>query len=134
MDTMRVDSNVSLDIQVDVDSMNVNELTPLGMLMNELVTNSMKYAFDHVDDGTIKIHLSKKDDLYSVVYQDNGPGVADSKLKSAKGFGFKIIELLLEQLEASYNIDTDNQFRLEFSFHEITKGSHSHHNIAQPVD
>ena len=134
MDTMRVDSNVSLDIQVDVDSMNVNELTPLGMLMNELVTNSMKYAFDHVDDGIIKIHLSKKDALYSVVYKDNGPGVADSKLKSVKGSGFKIIELLLEQLEASYNFDTDNQFRLEFTFHEITKGSHSHHNITQPVD
>ncbi|NIU01669.1 MAG: histidine kinase, partial [Nitrosopumilaceae archaeon] len=82
---------INFEMNIDVDNMNVNELTPLGMLMNELITNSMKYAFSDNIKGRIGIELSKKNGTYHVKYNDNGKGITDAQLENAKGSGLKIV-------------------------------------------
>ncbi|NGP75100.1 PAS domain S-box protein [Balneolaceae bacterium YR4-1] len=115
--------HVSLDIeQMD---MNVNEAIPLGMLINELLTNSYKYAFED-NDGQIKITIQKISSRYHVVYQDNGKGVkGDISLGEVETLGMLIIKTLLDQLEADYKFNTEEKFELKMEFDPRLRGSHS---------
>ncbi|MDZ7680484.1 MAG: sensor histidine kinase [Fodinibius sp.] len=64
-------------ITVDINSsiiMNINQTIPLGMLLNELVTNSMKYAFQDMDGGEISITVEQEQEEFVIEYRDNGKG------------------------------------------------------------
>lgn len=130
METMKVNDLVEVDLQTEDLLMNVNELTPLGMLLNELLTNSVKYAFKKVGKGAIKIHVSFVAGRYKVLYMDNGPGISESQFKSAQSSGFRIVKVLLEQLEAEYKLITDRGFGIEFIFSERKKGAHGNVEIS----
>jgi len=117
------DTNIELDIE-NID-MNINEAIPLGMLLNELLTNSLKYAFVH-GDGHIFIKIRQENDAFTVVFSDDGHGMnQEPDLESPKTLGFMIVKMLLLQLGASFELDTDEEFRLEFVFRKKTKGSYS---------
>lgn len=123
--TMKIGDTYSFDLQVDALQMNVNELTPLGMLLNELLTNSMKYAFKDQEQGKINIGISKTDHTYSVVYEDNGPGIEEETFEEAVTSGLNIVKILLSQLEAEYQLIKRDGFSLSFTFKERERGAHA---------
>ncbi|MAL19204.1 MAG: hypothetical protein CL670_05125 [Balneola sp.] len=114
-------------LKIDSESLNINQAIPLGLLINELATNSAKYAFEDVEQEINRITLSihREAEKIHVVYQDNGKGYDRGNLQNQNGLGMQIIESLLAQLDADYEFNTDNQFRLELEFVEQLKGSHS---------
>jgi len=121
------DQTQTVDIEIDVEriDMNINEAIPLGMLMNELLTNSLKYAFENAG-GNITLRITKNQDGYQVIYYDNGRGMASKPdLANADSLGFTIIHTLLQQLDADFELDVDNKFELTFTFGRKIKGSHS---------
>ena len=116
---------VEIDIDIEQINMNINEAIPLGMLMNELLTNSLKYAFGDTG-GTITVRIERSGDGYHVTYCDNGRGMsAQPDLANADSLGFTIIYTLLQQLDAGFELDVDNKFELIFTFGRKLKGSHS---------
>jgi PAS domain S-box-containing protein len=116
---------VNIDIDIEEIDMNINEAIPLGMLMNELLTNSLKYAFGDAG-GNIRVRVKMDRDKYHVIYRDNGRGMFPKPdLANADSLGFTIIYTLLEQLEAYFELDVDNKFELIFSFGRKMKGAHS---------
>jgi len=116
---------INIDLDMESIDMNINEAIPLGMLLNELLTNSLKYAFG-CGDGHIFIKICQENDTYTVVFSDDGRGMNQKPdLDSPKTLGFTIVQMLLLQLEASFELDTDEKFRLEFVFRKKTKGSYS---------
>lgn len=123
------DHNQSVEIKVDIDQieMNINEAIPLGMLMNELMTNSLKYAFVNSEEGnSISIRIEKFSDKYRVIYSDNGRGMPEKPdLTSTDTLGFTIMYTLLQQLDADFELDTQNKFEMVFTFDRKIKGSHS---------
>lgn len=116
---------VDIDIVVDQIDMNINEAIPHGMLMNELLTNQLKYAFEG-NGGNITVRIKKDPEEYQVIYRDNGMGMASKPdLANADTLGFIIIYTLLQQVEAEFELDVDNRFELGFTFGRKMKGSHS---------
>ncbi|MEQ9301764.1 MAG: two-component regulator propeller domain-containing protein [Cyclobacteriaceae bacterium] len=72
----------------------------LGLIINELITNSFKYAFDG-EDGLIEVELTESQDRYELNYADNGKGFPeDFQYATSSGFGFRLINILLKQLNA----------------------------------
>ncbi|MDX1586532.1 MAG: PAS domain S-box protein [Balneolaceae bacterium] len=123
--TFVMNAEVSITYNIDEVEMNLNEAIPLGMLMNELVTNSFKYAFTD-RTGEIHIEIEKPNNHYEVRYRDNGPGLDQHiRLEKADSLGLTIVYTLLQQLEADYTLRNDNGFVLEFSFQPQLRGSHS---------
>ncbi len=87
---------------------------PLGIIINELITNSAKYAFKDRCDGKIELSLEKMDSLIKIRYHDNGMGITGKK--SSKGFGMTLIKVLSQQLQGILSIDAKNGFTLKLEF------------------
>lgn len=72
----------------------------LGMVINELATNSFKYAFEGMRSGKIGVEIQKENGTLQVIYFDNGPGLKKEFDLNNSGFGFKLIRILTQQMKA----------------------------------
>ncbi len=97
---LKVEKNMS-DFQVDPKI-----LIPIGIIVNELITNIMKYAFTDRDTGLIEVTLTKDQGNIILIIQDDGNGLPEEfDIENQKGFGIKLIKLLSLQLEGSFSIE-----------------------------
>jgi len=118
------EENKSIDFKtnISVEQLSINQGVPLGIIFNELITNSVKYGFVNQDGNEITIIVRPKAQNIEVVYSDNGIGIEDFEASSRKSLGFTIIKSLMQQIEAEYEYETENKFKLTFEFPiEITK-------------
>jgi two-component sensor histidine kinase len=117
IDSLNIDgSDISISTNISVQHVNINHGVPLGIIFNELITNSIKYGFNGKNDKIIEIYVDKSEDLYTVIYRDNGIGIENFEAATSKSLGFTLIHSLLDQIEAEYQYDTDNKFELTFRF------------------
>ncbi len=92
-------------------------LSSLGIIINELITNSMKYAFSGRNDGNITVTASKKENRVIIIYKDNGSVIPESvTFEKTTGFGMQLIGMLVVQINGTVEIIRDNgtSFVIEF--------------------
>jgi two-component sensor histidine kinase len=90
---------------------------PVGIIINELLTNAFKYAFRGRDKGLISIELSREDSLVRLIIQDNGVGIGKKGVSAdSPGFGLRIVKMLAEQLDGSFTISDINGTRSVLEF------------------
>ncbi len=117
LDSMNSDGKtIKFDTDIQVDYISINHGVPLGIIFNELITNSVKYGFNGSLNNTIKIEVSQVDERISVNYKDNGVGIEDFETAASKSLGFTLVESLLHQIDAEFEYNTKNKFELSFSF------------------
>ena len=106
-----------IDISLDVDDMliDVSTIVPVGLIINELITNSMKYAFTDRSAGKISVSLTEEESRLVLNVNDNGIGYDPSKKRSGS-FGHTLIKALTRQLEGVIQIDTTNGTKVQISF------------------
>lgn len=119
------EQEISIDYEFETKPIGINQAIPLGLLLNELITNSFKHAFQERKKGRIGIKLHEEEDRIIVVYSDNGKGMKDSDFDSFQTLGVTLIKTLIAQLEAEYELDTANGFSFTFSFAKGERGPHS---------
>ncbi|MDZ4172585.1 MAG: PAS domain S-box protein [Methanobacteriaceae archaeon] len=106
---------VAEDIYINLDT-----AIPLGLIVNELITNSIKYAFKGRDNGTLKITFEKINDELILKVSDDGVGLGpDVDIDSSKTLGLKLVKNLAIQLDADLEIGRDNGTSFTFKFREI---------------
>ncbi len=108
---------IKTEIAVDDFILPVRILSPLGIIINELITNSMKHAFSDRNDGLITVSAEKKDNHVTIIIADNGTGIPDSiDLENSSGFGLQLVQMLTEQIDGVVKIERDKgtKFILEF--------------------
>jgi two-component sensor histidine kinase len=95
-----------------------SKATPLGLILNELITNSFKYAFRDHSAPEIYIGLrqnTKKE--ASLIYRDNGPGLDESfEINQTKSLGLKLIQSLSKQLKGTFVIENRGGYYFELNF------------------
>ena len=98
--------NKEIDYKIDVADLklDVDTLVPLGLIINELVTNSMKHAFEEMPNGIIELNMKEKNGQLHVQIRDNGKGLDEFALKNTNSFGWKMISSLSRKLKAELNI------------------------------
>ena len=101
--------NISLKVEMKNVELDVDTAIPIGLITNELVTNSIKYAFPNNQKGQILITLAQeKNGLLKLNITDNGQGVASEPfVKKEKGFGTLLIQLLTTQLGGKLKKSTE---------------------------
>jgi two-component sensor histidine kinase len=99
--------------QVDDTTLDLDQAIPCGLMINELVSNSLKYAF--VDDrlGILEVRMSETADGYRLSVRDEGVGFpADIDFRKSPSLGLQLINTLTHQLGG--NIDMKNEEGTEF--------------------
>jgi two-component sensor histidine kinase len=108
---------------VDFDLTNVvfklSKSIYLGLIINELATNSYKYAFPNQKQGTISLNVKSIDNKIHVLYADSGIGIVDFD-QQKQGFGLKLISIMVEQLNGKMEYRFENGFsQFKIIFDEI---------------
>ena len=110
---------IKMDIQVDKDIyLEIDKAIPCGLIINELLTNALKYAFSEQETGNIKIKMGWKDDSnLELIVMDNGIGLdKDFSLEDTKTLGTRLVKRLVDQLEGEISFDNGNGARFFITF------------------
>jgi len=102
-------SNVKVNIGITDVRIGIDTAIPLGLLINEIVTNALKYAFNEDEGGEIYINIKQEENLeYSLEIGDNGKGFSEEiDFKTTKSLGLKLISNLARQLHGTIKRDTN---------------------------
>lgn len=105
-------------VELHVDSieatLSIEQFIPIGIIINELITNSFKHAFpDASEQANISIHLDKVDHTFSLTYKDNGIGFVRSKLTET--FGMGLIDTMVDQLSGKMEVSSSPEWGTIFT-------------------
>jgi len=115
----KTDSKVTIKMDVQDKLLDVNLAIPVGLIINELVSNSMKYAFSG-DAGLIELKMGKAKDKYELLIRDNGVGFPDGfDPKNSESLGMQLIVALTRQIHGSYKFFNDGGANFLISFQEV---------------
>ena len=108
---------VSTRIHVDEIILGADLLSSLGIIISELVTNSMKYAFRGRNDGMISLEVTRKNSNVTVLFRDNGPGFPEGvSLENSRGFGLQLVDMLVQQIKGTVSLKSEagTLFQIDF--------------------
>ncbi len=108
---------INLSVRCEIEEISIEKALPLGLIITELVSNSMKHAFKKRTVGVINIEITKLDETGNkqLYYSDNGSGF-DFNKQSEKGLGQEIIKGLIDQLDGKTTTKSNNGFELTVLF------------------
>lgn len=113
----RSDLNVKLNIQADSVPISVDKAVPIGLIVNELITNSLKHGFEGLYSGTINIRIYLNENIAHLVYMDDGNGVTDiENLEKGNTLGMRLIRLFTNQLDGKMDIHSEKGIVFDFQF------------------
>ena len=119
-----LNSNISMHLSAPDIQLNIDTAIPLGLLINELVTNSLKYAFPNGDGGCISLEIKLGPGQYEMNIGDDGVGFAeDFDFKNSKSLGIRLAHNLIEQLEGSITRKNSKGTHYAITFKEIHSSS-----------
>jgi two-component sensor histidine kinase len=102
------------DIKIGIDT-----AIPLGLIINELVTNSVKYAFSEYK-GTIKIEFKSSADGLELIVADDGIGLPkDFNFENTKTLGLQLVNSLVKQIDGKIKLDISNGTEFKITFKEL---------------
>lgn len=118
IDTYSFEKNINLNIDLQVEHFNLNTIIPLGLLMNEIISNSFKYAFNDRNEGTIEIRLQRLNSTdYVLLIGDDGKGFENDPFNGESAtLGLELVKILAEQLNGKISklAGKGTYYRLEF--------------------
>jgi two-component sensor histidine kinase len=109
---------VSFDYQLEPLELDVVQAVPLGLILNEAVTNTLKYAFPNGRSGTVRLSLRHREGQhYELVVEDDGVGLASGlTLERSHSMGAKIMRGLSKQLEGTLQVESQGGVRVTVTF------------------
>lgn len=118
-DTYNVSSNtVNININVEHNPLPIDRAIPCGLIVNELVSNSLKYAFPANRKGKIKIEFyADSDDTLTLIVQDNGIGIPkEFDIETTHSLGLTLVQELVEQLEGTLELTRKQGTEFKITF------------------
>ena len=115
LDCFGASKRIDLKLAMDNLDLDIDTAVPLGLIVNEVLTNAVKYAFPENKNGTITIELQKQNDsILQLKVADDGVGKVG--ITQGTGFGGQLISLLTQQLNGTVKEETTNGTTLIFDF------------------
>lgn len=112
----RTDVPIELILNMEKVDVDIEKAVPLGLILNELLTNSFKHAFDGKPSGVIKIDFFLRDKKYFLSVEDNGIGYKRESTSNFNSLGLKLIKSLSHQINADILMKSEEGTAYEFSF------------------
>ncbi len=99
------EDQVAMDCKMDPIELDVDLAIPIGLIVNELLTNAMKYAFPEARPGIISIDLRQTGSMLYLTVADDGIGKQPENMIHGTGFGTQLIQLLTQQLDGKMELN-----------------------------
>ena len=123
MESYNLEARIKFVNEVDELTLDVDTVVPIGLIINELMTNSLKYAFPDDREGEISVYLTLKEDgILELIYTDNGVGY-DVIPVDPKSFGLRLVKSFAERLDASYKLEGEKGSRAVFAIRDYNLAS-----------
>ena len=109
-----------IDVQFDIDDtlkLPIETVVAIGLIVNEAVSNSFKYAFKNKEHGDILIKISSDENDTEIIVQDNGNGIKQENTKE-NSLGMKLIQLMCLQLKATHSLEKINGVKHHIKFNK----------------
>ena len=117
LDTFNAENQVKIECAMEQLELDVDTAVPIGLIVNELLTNALKYAFPKNSKGKIEISMSRPNpDVLSLKVVDNGIGKTNGLTPKGTGFGSQLIKLLTQQLNGHMEENNENGTSVQFKF------------------
>ncbi len=104
-------SSHSIKLETDIDDLDldVDTVIPLGLILNELISNSLKYAFAFKAEGVLKVTLKEKGDHLLLAVKDNGKGLPkDWDLSKLSSLGFQLVKSFAQKMKAELFVNGED--------------------------
>jgi two-component sensor histidine kinase len=115
----KITTDNKIDIQVTSSSINLgfNQLKDIGLIVNELTMNAIKYAFNGVEKPLIKITVTEKENYIYLNVHDNGKGLPMNQ--NTNGFGLKFVQLLVKQYDGTLQMSNQDGAKFEITLKKL---------------
>jgi two-component sensor histidine kinase len=109
---------IHFEVKIDAIELDISQAIALGLIINEVITNSIKYAFKDRKNCIIRLSLSEiSENCYKLFISDNGIGIQDIvELQNSNSFGMTLINGLSNTLEGDLAIKNENGLSFELVF------------------
>ncbi|MEX2233553.1 MAG: tetratricopeptide repeat protein [Cyclobacteriaceae bacterium] len=103
------EKNLKLDLEINAISIDVDKAIPLGLILNELISNAFKHAYENQPNPSLMINLEHPGlHQLNIRIRDNGGGIPEANEKQRKTFGMKIVSTLIKELKGSLDVKCEN--------------------------
>ena len=121
---------IKIEIDTDDISLNVDTAIPCGLILNELVTNSIKYAFPGEEckhkECKIYIKLHRNSENFLLVVGDNGTGLPEEvDLEHTETLGLRLVRSLVDQIDGTIELHSDGKTEFKIIFNQIEQKTSS---------
>ena len=114
------DKEVETTVQSEGMNFDVDTAIPLGLIINELITNSFKYAFNKDEKHSLFISIIKEKEDFKLIVLDSGSGLDhDFKIEKAKSLGLRLVSRLVRQLQGSIQLSNENGAKFVIVFKDF---------------
>lgn len=90
---------IQLELRAMSTDLPIDTLTPLGLILNELITNSVKHAFSPEETGFVRVSIDQCDDRFELRFSDSGSRASAERFLGSGSFGLELVRLLAQQLD-----------------------------------
>ncbi len=102
-------TKVEIETTIDNDKLSIKKMFYIGIIINEFLNNSYKYAFPDNSEGNITITIKRENRFIEILYKDNGIGLTDNIVKKKNlGFGLNLVDIFVNQLDGSFSLASEN--------------------------
>ena len=117
LDSFAANDQIKINCAMEKLELDVDTAVPIGLIVNELLTNSLKYAFPANEQGEIDIKMeTDQENKLKLTVADNGIGKSDDVAPKGTGFGSQLVSLLTIQLNGKMNVETEQGTKVSFVF------------------
>jgi len=110
-------NKITVKKEINDFNLNVKLLFLLGTITNEIITNSMKYAFIDKNKGLVEISLTKNENHINLIIKDNGKGLPKNfDINKTQSLGLMIIKMISQQLNGNFTMESHNGTRFSLKF------------------
>jgi PAS domain S-box-containing protein len=110
-------NDIELTLNIENVFLDLDASIPCGLIVNELVTNSLKYAFQKSNNNQLKISLKQIKQQIELEISDNGPGLPNKfNFRKTKSLGLQLVVALVEQLEGEIHLQNTNGASFKITF------------------
>jgi two-component sensor histidine kinase len=108
-----------LDFVLDEVHLNLDTSIPCGLILNELMSNAMKYAFKDMDEGLIIVGLKKKEERFVLTVEDDGVGLpVGFVVEESDSLGLQLVSTLVTQIGGTLDIQSKEPTKFTIDFKE----------------
>jgi two-component sensor histidine kinase len=113
---------IEINYEIEEVDLGINYSVNIGLIVNELITNSIKHAFNETSSGKINIIIKTSDGNLNLIVEDNGTGLRpDFKIEELNSFGLMLVESLVEQMHGTLRFTGASKTTVNINIPNIPK-------------